>query len=771
MFLRSRSDDSSDSAGRGAARERIGPYRIVEELGRGGMGVVYVAEDELLGRRVALKTLGGGSTDGRNRLLREARAAAGLNHPGICQVYGVEEEDGELWVAMELLEGQGLDESLRDGRLTVDQAVRVGLDILKPLGFLHDRGFVHRDLKPSNIFLTSLGLKLLDFGLTRAVEEAPDARLTQTATILGTPRYMAPEQWRAKGVGPHSDIFAFGAILYEMLAGRYAFEGDDPIDIFHAAAHEQPPPIAGAPGMGGLDSVVRRALAKEPGDRFPTTAALAAALESAHEHMRLLETTGSSGVMEEESPQVVRRLIALPFRVLRPDPDIDFLATSLPEAVGTSLAGLKHLVVRSTHLAPAGGAAVDLKQLAADVEVDYALSGTLMRGGERVRVNAQLLQVPSGTVVWSLQEDAPIHDLFQLQDDLTTRIVDGLAIPLSPEEEKRLARDAPASARAYELYLRGLHMAAEVKTSTGLKAVRDLLRGSVDADPGFAPAWALYGRACRVIAKYHIDDSERHQELAKMSFQRAFAVDPDSPIAHNHYTYFQLEESGEALGAMQRLLGFVAKGTTDANYWAGLVPCFRFAGLTQASFAAHERARALDPKIPTGVLHTHLMNGEYQWVLDNSTEPLMQAATLATLGRDDEALRLMRSEAGAEIEGLRSTFIASLLAALEGRASDCERLCRNIMRLGVRDPEAAYFFGRVAARAGLEDLALDVIETTVDSGLWATWPLENDPWLATIRARPQFQALIARAREGHLRALEIFRAARGPQLIGVEEAA
>jgi tetratricopeptide (TPR) repeat protein len=374
-------------------------------------------------------------------------------------------------------------------------------------------------------------------------------------------------------------------------------------------------------------------------------------------------------------------------------------------------------------------------------------------------------------VVWSLQEDTPIDDLFQLQDDLTKKIVDGLAIPLSPEEEERLNADAPANAEAYELYLRGLHMAADVKTSSALKAVRDLLRGSVDADPGFAPAWALYGRVCRVIAKYFIDDSQRHQELAKMSFERAFAVDPDSPVAHHLYTYYQLEEKGDPIGAMERLLGFVSQGTTDANYWAGLVPCFRFTGLYQASLAAHERARALDPSIPTGVLHTHLTIGEYDWVLDHATEPLLIASTLATLGRDDEALELIRNDKGTEFEGLRHSFIGSLHAALEGRTADCEERCRDIMERGVRDPEAAYFFARVAGRAGLPDLSLDILEDAIDRGFWSLWALENDPWLDVVRSTTRFQAALGRARAGHLRALAVFTAVKGEQLLGVEEAA
>ena len=756
-----RDDDTND------VPERIGPYRIIEELGRGGMGVVFVAEDERLRRRVALKTLGAGSESERDRLLREARAAAGMNHPGICQVYDIVEREGDLWVAMELLVGEGLDAVLKNGRPGLDEALQLGLEILEPLGFLHDRGLVHRDLKPSNIFRTPLGVKLLDFGLTRGVSENTDTRLTQTQAIVGTPRYMAPEQWRAKDVGPWSDLFSFGAILYEMLSGEYAFDGDDPIDIFHAVAHEQPHPLTGALGIEAVDAVVRRALAKDPRERYAKAAELAEALRAAYERMRALETTGSREAKGALAAATVQRFIALPFRVLRPDPEIDFLSTSLPEAIGTSLSGLRHLVIRSTQMA-GEDAGLDLKKLASEMEVDYALSGTLMRGGEKVRVNAQLLQVPGGTVVWSTQEDAQIDDLFKLQDDLTSKIVDGLAIPLSPEEEKRL-RDVEVDSRAYELYLRAVHMAAEVKTTAGLLGVRDLLAASLEIDDGYAPSWALYGRTCRVISKYFAADSDRHRELAREAFERAFAVDPDSPIAHNHYTYFQLEEHGDPIAAMSRLMEFVAKGSTDANYWAGLVPSFRFLSLYNASVAAHERAIALSPRIPTGVLHTRLQRGEYEWVIEHATDTIVKASAVATIGKVEEALDLVRRDIHAEIEGLRTSFLGALRAALEGSTEECEARCAEIREQGIRDPEALMFVGRTAAYAGSSEMAIGLLTEAIDHGFASMWMLENDRWLDPLRTDPRFADAVERARARHRDGLRVFREYRGEQLLGVEE--
>ncbi|MGH7540282.1 MAG: protein kinase domain-containing protein, partial [Gemmatimonadota bacterium] len=564
-------------------RSSVGPYRIVDQIGRGGMGVVYVAEDPRLGRRVAIKTLGEvRDGEARERLWREARAAASLNHPGICQVFDVgEERKGELWVAMELLEGDSLEKRLEGGPARPAEAVEIVRGILAPLGYLHRRGFVHRDVKPSNVFLTPHGVKLLDFGLARPIADSDDARLTRTGAIVGSPRYMAPEQWRGEEVGPRADLFACGAILFEMLTGRQAFPGKSAIEVFRAVALDEAPRLAdgagGDPILEALDPVVSRALAREPGARFGSAAEMSRALDTAIRDLgaRIAESEAAapsgrsrSGARasRDDPPQ---RFIALPFRLLRPDPEIDFLSSSLPEAIGSSLSGLEHLIVRSSRLATgAQGEDGDLKRLAAEAEVDLVLAGTLMRAGERVRLAAQLVRVPAGTVIWSVTEQAPLGDLFDLQDDLTRRVVESLSVPLSARDRRRLRRDVPSTARAYELYLRALDVGVSTVTGSAARAARDLYRSCLEEDPEFAPAWARYARSCRVIAKYRLDDADEHWRLAGEAFERAFELDPDSPLAHNLYTYFQLEELGDSIGAMRRLLARLRERTTDADVYA-----------------------------------------------------------------------------------------------------------------------------------------------------------------------------------------------------------
>ena len=322
---------------------RYGHYAIERKLGEGGMGIVYAARDEKLHRRVALKTMTVLSQDetARQRFWREARAAASVNHPNICQIYEIGEDKGDLFIAMELLEGAPLSDRLKQGPMNVSETASIGLGMLGALRALHSRGIIHRDLKPSNVFLTPHGVKLLDFGLARPAplgehDTAPE--LTRAGVVMGTPHYMSPEQVLGQTVDARSDLFAAGAILFEMLAGRPAFVGSSVVAILHATVYEQPPALSGSAAVAAVDRVIRRAIAKKPAERPATAEAMADELRDVH--------TG-----DDDTPVTTRaltRLVVLPFRMLRPDPETDFLAFSLADAITTSLTGIGSLVVRSS---------------------------------------------------------------------------------------------------------------------------------------------------------------------------------------------------------------------------------------------------------------------------------------------------------------------------------------------------------------------------------------------------------------------------------------
>src|SRR5215472_3405357 len=302
--------------------ERIGRFQVMRKLGEGGMGVVYAAHDERLGRPIALKTIrqAGADEHARHRLWREARAAAAVNHPNVCQIYEIGEEAGEVFLAMELLEGESLAHTLERGPLPVSDAVQIMLGVLAALEALHRRQIAHRDLKPSNVFQTAHGVKLLDFGLARPAQDAAGAELktetdlTLTQTIAGTPHYMSPEQFKGEPPDTRSDIFAAGAILFEMLAGRRAFAGRSVPELFHAVLYEQPPALAGSAAIAAVDRVIHRALAKKPADRYQTADAMA-------QDLRLALLVSDSAAPARARPMT--RLIVLPFRILRPDSETD----------------------------------------------------------------------------------------------------------------------------------------------------------------------------------------------------------------------------------------------------------------------------------------------------------------------------------------------------------------------------------------------------------------------------------------------------------------
>ena len=448
---------------------RIGHYRIVGKLGQGGMGVVYAARDEKLERAVALKTMSSIARDdtARKRFWREARAAASVNHPNVCQLYEIGEDRGELFIAMELLEGQSLAARLQAGPMSVAETLPLALGMLAALQALHARGIVHRDLKPSNVFLTPHGVKLLDFGLalpsgSAIAASSDETPLTGTGVIIGTPRYMAPEQVTGEAQDARSYLFAAGAILFEMLAGRPAFTGRNAVEILHATLHEQPPALTGSPAVAAVDRVIRRALAKRPAERPASAEVMADELRAVR------------GVVGDDTPALARaltRIVVLPFRVLRPDPETDFLAFSLPDAIATSLSGIRSLVVRSSATAARfAGEAPDLKALAAAADVDRVVLGTLLRSGDQVRAAAQLVEAPSGTLVTSQTVQAPLGDLFRLQDDIARRVVEALSLPLGGSGISPFP-DAPHVARAYELYHRAIEMA---RTYEGLVRARGL---------------------------------------------------------------------------------------------------------------------------------------------------------------------------------------------------------------------------------------------------------------------------------------------------------
>jgi non-specific serine/threonine protein kinase len=748
-----------------AEPEAIGRYRVTRRLGQGGMGVVYAAHDDRLDRDVAIKRIrdAAGDTALRERLLREARAAARINHPNICHVYELAEEGEELYLVMELLEGEALEQRLARERIPVADALRLALGVLSALEALHARGIVHRDLKPSNVFLTPHGVKLLDFGLARPVMEQhqTEVALTQPGALMGTPRYMSPEQWEGEPLTPASDLFAVGAILFEMLAGKPAFPGSTIIEVFRAVAIAEPPALTGGPEVMAADRIIQLALAKRAADRYPDAATMA---REVREALSLVDT-GSS-----PQARAMTRLIVLPFRVLRPDPEIDFLAFSVPDAIAGSLSGLESLVVRSTAAGQRfASGSTDLKVIATEAGVDVVVTGTLLRAGDQVRVSTQMLEAPSGTLLSSSTAQVALTDLFQLQDDLARQIVDSLALPLTARDRGALGRQQPVNPKAYDLYLRANHLGATTSNPSRLTVARDLYRQCLEEDPDYAPAWARLGRVYRVLAKYGAEGQVESIALAEQAFRRALEIDPDLPVAHNFYTYFEIEERGRAPEAMVRLLERVGRGAADPHLFAGLVVACRFCGLLQASLAADRRARRIDPSIQTSVQYTYWAMGDYAQAAVHDVEDIqaVRHGALWMMGRYDEALAGVREALSHAPGSLEHWIVESQLAAMEGRPEDCLRHARAIIDAGFHDPEGLMLHCRELAFLGRVPEALEMVQRVVDGGYHCATLLTIDPWLDALRVEAAFVRAVRQAEAGRARAAEAFARAGGERVLGV----
>ena len=531
------------------------------------MGIVYAAWDDRLNRAVALKTIRANVSDpaATERLRREARAAARVNHPNICQLYDVGSEDGQFYIAMELLEGEPLGTRMAEGPLPLKEAVTIALATLSALDALHKHSIIHRDLKPSNIFLTPHGVKLLDFGLARPMDEQ-DVRLTTPGMLMGTPRYLAPEQLMGQPADHRGDLFAAGVVLYKIITGQPAFNGRTIPEVVHAVVYEHPPALGGSASVAAVDRIVHKAIAKRTQDRYKTAGAMADELRTA----MLVADSGSVA----RPPRPITGLIVLPFRMLRPNPEIDFLGFSLADALTTSLSGLDSLLVRSSLTASQLATdPLDLETLGRKAEVDAVLTGTLLRADDQLRVTAQLAEIPGGTVRWShSMVSASVRSSAAGRAHEPDRRIAGRAAqhPRPPDACARRPRQRegvrlpPANQLAYQAH--------------NWTVARDLYRQCLDEDPRYAPAWARVARLHRVIGMYSGDLlTTRMRSPRTRSDERWYQSRPldRSESVHRRGAGDGPGDAGDAPPA-----GALRERSSDPELYAGLVQACRYAGLS-----------------------------------------------------------------------------------------------------------------------------------------------------------------------------------------------
>jgi len=519
--------------------QTISHYRILQELGRGGMGVVYKAEDVRLQRPVALKFLSEELSKGPEALAmfrREARAASAINHPNICTVHDIGEHEGRQFIVMEFLEGQTLRSRIAAGALDLQHASQIGVQIADALAASHARAIVHRDIKPANIFTLERGtVKLLDFGLAKLVAPAGDyATTASTKQIMGTLPYMPPEQLRGEAADVRSDIWALGVVLYEMISGDLPFHGQNSFILGSAILQQKPTPFS-ARVPASLRNIILKCLAKDPKERYQLASEVRAALEALQQakpdaaEPRIRRT----GRIRPQHPRV-RSLAVLPLENLSANSEEDFFADGMTDALITTLAQIRSLrVISRTSVMRYKGARKPLIEIGRELNVDAVVEGTVMRSGERVRVGAQLIHASTDTHLWAKTYAGELRDVLSLQSELAEAIAHEIEIELTPQEQARFAAARPVDPEAYEAYLQGRYHWTKRSPDALRKAV-DYLRRAVAKDPtcslfyaGLADAYRDQGWDLFAVAP----PSEVYPK-AKDAARRAIELDANCAEAH-----------------------------------------------------------------------------------------------------------------------------------------------------------------------------------------------------------------------------------------------
>ena len=452
----------------------LGSYKVVAKLGEGGMGVVYEAEDTQLGRRVALKFLP--ETRGTNlvaleRFQREARAASALNHPNICTVYAIGQHEGRHFIAMELLEGQTLAQSIGTQPFTPAALVEIGVQIADALESAHAKGIVHRDIKPANVFVNPRGrVKLLDFGLAKfggsadlvaQAETRVGPDLTMPGTAMGTVAYMSPEQARGELTDARTDLFSLGAVLYQMATGVLPFKGDTDAVVFDAILNREPPPVSQITSAvpDALSRVIEKALEKDRALRYQSATELRTDLFRIRRDLESGRKAAAhpAGETPSAGTKAAERSIAvLFFENLSGVKEDEYFRDGVTEDIITELSKIRGLNTfsRPTVLA-FRDKPVTPAQIGQQLGAAYVLAGSLRRAGARLRINAQLVDTRTDFPLWSERYDREMRDVFEVQDEIARKIAEALRITLSPQEQAALSAKPTDNLQAYDLYLRG----------------------------------------------------------------------------------------------------------------------------------------------------------------------------------------------------------------------------------------------------------------------------------------------------------------------------